>query len=65
MSDESYTIDDVIEACIRAERQGRFEGQIRFYLHMAYALGMGFQPSPRYAQLAELDRLKEIKGVSK
>lgn len=63
----AYTIDDIIEALIGREARNKplHPGDVLFYVHMAYALGMGLQPSEMYAKLAELDRIKEIKGVGR
>lgn len=57
-----YTIDDICEAVRRAEVQKNLnEGGVLFYIHMAYAMGMGFQPSDWAAKLAELKRSKSYK----
>jgi hypothetical protein len=60
-----YTIDDIVEACIRRDIEREFDpGSIRFYLNMAYALGLGFKPTDIESRLAELDRMKNLRGIS-
>jgi hypothetical protein len=60
MSNEHYTIDDLVASIRRKDvvLGAKMDvGCVLFYIHMAYALGMGFQPSPLYAKIAELDRI--------
>jgi hypothetical protein len=61
-----YTIDDILEALERADaaHEGIHPGEARFYIQMAYAMGMGLQPRELYAKLAELDRVKAVRGIT-
>ena len=60
-----WNLSDVEEAVYKflaREGMGRIEGNIKFYLQMAHAIGKGRNPSELYAQLAQLERV-HIEGL--
>lgn len=57
---EEWTLADIEDACFRyLKREGleHVEGNVKFYIQMAHAIGKGRNPSELYAQLAQLEKV--------